>query len=102
MRTRNSPRIAAAALLAVASGATLTGSANAVQATSSRTDAVTDGVAAQELPVAVPPSRPERPAASERTAVRRPKVETRGSGATAAADRKTSARADAVSYRRIP
>lgn len=101
MRTRHSPRIAAAALLAVASGATLTGSANAVQATSSHADAVADGVTAQEIPVAAPPIRSERPT-SGRTAVRRPEAETRGSGETAAADRKTSVRAGAVSYRRVP
>lgn len=99
MRTRHSPRIAAAALLAVASGATLTGSANAVPVPPSHTG----GVAVPKLPVAVRPDAPERPAAAAHDDGRpAAKTETRSRAATGGRRAKTSSAATGVSFRPIP
>jgi hypothetical protein len=99
MRTRHSPRIAAAALLAVASGATLTGSANAVQAPTSHTG----GAAVPRLPVAVRPDAVQRPAAAARDAARPAnKAKTRSGAAARGREAKTSPAPAGVSYRRIP
>jgi hypothetical protein len=98
MRTRHSHRIAAAALLAVASGVTLTGSVNAVQAAATRAD----GMTARTRPAAANPAtdRPQRTLATGRNGTRTAKGAAGAHKATGGHD--ASSRAAGVSYQRIP